>query len=537
MTATFSTDLRTHWFWDRPVWAKIATSLVVMAVVFGAVGGLGAVALARAGTHLDEVNTLTGELQGDLGDLRAAQATSHLLVRRAAGATDDAMREQILTSSAWNDRTVEQLITEVEGYEQSNTQQWSDFVDRWEAWTTYRDATVLPLATAGDVAGVENALAADVAGDPDSAGRALLLAQGQIDFQVGAVLAGAQDEVRRTIIALVVGFVVGAGIAVTVAVLVTRRITTSINDVKVALETMATGDLTHTVEIRSRDELGQMSASFDEAQVNLRAVITGVIDTAATVAAAAEELATANSEVAAGTEETSAQAGVVAAAADEVNQNVQTVAAGAEQMGASIREIATNANEAARIASRAVEHSTETATTVGQLGETSQAIGTVVKVITSIAAQTNLLALNATIEAARAGEAGKGFAVVAGEVKELASESGRAAEDIARRIEEVQSQTASAVSAISEITAIISSISDFQLTIASAVEEQTATTNEMSRGVSEAALGVGEIAANIGGVASAAAVSSEIVTQMGDSVSELAKMSADLRVRVAQFTI
>src|SRR5690606_17787491 len=131
-----------------------------------------------------------------------------------------------------------------------------------------------------------------------------------------------------------------------------------------------------------------------------------------------------------------------------VNSNVQNVAAGAEEMGASIREIATNANEAAKVASRAVDFSTSTAETVGALGATSQEIGDVVKVITSIAEQTNLLALNATIEAARAGAAGKGFAVVAGEVKDLAAESGRAAEDIARRIEDVQRQTASAVSAI-----------------------------------------------------------------------------------------
>ena len=158
-----------------------------------------------------------------------------------------------------------------------------------------------------------------------------------------------------------------------------------------------------------------------------------------------------------------------------------------------------------------------------------------IKVITAIAEQTNLLALNATIEAARAGDAGKGSAVVASEVKDLAQETARATEDISRRIEAIQADTGGAVTAIEEISSVIARISDFQTTIASAVEEQTATTSEMNRGVSEAASGTSEIAQNITVVATAAQNTSQGVAETQRATSELARMSGELNTLVANF--
>jgi methyl-accepting chemotaxis protein len=189
------------------------------------------------------------------------------------------------------------------------------------------------------------------------------------------------------------------------------------------------------------------------------------------------------------------------------------------------------------VAAQATEVAAATNEQVGRLGTSSQQIGEVVKVITSIAEQTNLLALNATIEAARAGEAGKGFAVVAGEVKDLARETAKATEDIARRVEAIQADTASAVGAIGQIGTIVADINNYQMTIASAVEEQTVTTSEMSRNVAEAATGSGEIASNITGVAAAAATSTGVVHQIGAEIDELARLSDELRVQVAGFRV
>jgi methyl-accepting chemotaxis protein len=181
------------------------------------------------------------------------------------------------------------------------------------------------------------------------------------------------------------------------------------------------------------------------------------------------------------------------------------------------------------VASSAVHAAETTNATITKLGESSAEIGKVIKVITSIAQQTNLLALNATIEAARAGEAGKGFAVVANEVKELAKETAKATEDISQKIEAIQGDTKSAVTAIAEIGEIISKINDYQNTIASAVEEQTATTNEISRNVSEAAKGSTEIAQNIVGVASAAKSTTVGAADTQKASGELSRMAAELQ--------
>ncbi|QDU21970.1 methyl-accepting chemotaxis protein [Urbifossiella limnaea] len=280
-------------------------------------------------------------------------------------------------------------------------------------------------------------------------------------------------------------------------------------------------------------------ASDVTAQVRLRLDVEGVLrrvaESATALAAASRQLGGVSQQMAANAEETAAQAGVASAAAEEVSTSVATVATGAEEMGASIREIARSAHEAAKVATSAVKVADRTNDTVAKLGESSAAIGNVVKVITSIAQQTNLLALNATIEAARAGEAGKGFAVVANEVKELAKQTARATEDIGRKIEAIQGDTRGAVEAIGQIGKVITEINDILNTIASAVEEQTATTGEISRSVTEAAKGSNEIARNITGVAQAARGTTEGAGETMRSADALSRMANELQQLVSGF--
>lgn len=307
-----------------------------------------------------------------------------------------------------------------------------------------------------------------------------------------------------------------------------------VKGVNSASEVLEAGDL----ETRLPEHRG--GAELERLAVALNATLDRSEEVARDVRAAIDDLDTAASSLTTNSEAmtrdaraTSERVDSVSTAAGSVGASIEAIAAATGQMGSSIREISENAQDVARMAAEAVDASETTTATVVELGVSSEEIGSVVKVITQIAEQTNLLALNATIEAARAGEAGAGFAVVAGEVKDLAQETARATEGISERVQGIQSTVERATEEITRIGAIIKQISDHQATIASAVEEQTATTSEMASNSEVVADGSRQISVSLEAVSTSSHSATEGLLAVNAAAEALAATSRRLRAAVS----
>jgi len=359
--------------------------------------------------------------------------------------------------------------------------------------------------------------------------------------------------------------ILSALLCLLLGVLITRSITKPLALGVGFADAMAQGDLTQKLLIDQKDEVGQLAKSLNNMADNLKEKVGAISGSSAQLATSSEELSAVSTQLAATAEEMTSQSNTVASAteqasantnnisasAEEMSSEVNSVATAIEEMSASLNEVSRNCQKESQIVASADTQAKATRDMMERLGVSSKEIGKVIEVINDIADQTNLLALNATIEAASAGEAGKGFAVVANEVKELAKQTAQATDQISKQIEEMQSSTTSAVSAIEGITKIIDEINTISQTIVSAVEEQSATVNEIAKSVGGASQAAGEIARNVGesakglsevsstiqGVNKAATDTAGGVSNIRQSAQELSKLAVGLKKIVGQFKV
>ncbi len=356
-------------------------------------------------------------------------------------------------------------------------------------------------------------------------------------------------------------------IAAIVILIIANSVAKPINMVVEGLRDAAEGegDLTKRLQVRSRDEVGELASCFNTFVEKVHTIISDIHSNVSTLNSSAGSLSDLSGNLSAGAEDSSQRSNTVAAAAEEMNANMSSVAAACEQasanvnvvasatekMNATISEIAVNTGKAREVTEDAVDKTDATFQRMAELGSAAQGISKVTETITAISEQTNLLALNATIEAARAGEAGKGFAVVANEIKELARQTAEATLEIRQRIDAIQSSTSTTVTEMEQINTVINDVNTIVTTIASSVEEQAASTDEIASNVAQAAQGIAEVNEN---VAQSSSVSGEISVEIAevsqvagkinldsgkvnDQASELLSLSDQLAKTVNQFKL
>ena len=526
---------------NRSVAVKVLSAVLVGLVALIAVGTSAALSLRSvqkdAGNlyvHgvqpyalLAALRDMEGDTRWEVRDYALAQSPEDRATLRAAiKATDVALDQDIAAYLTLGGKGLGGRATLM-----------TSFVSRLAALRHVRDTQVLPLADKGELAAAVVAVNGPLASADNAMAPPmdnLLTAE---DAAAKARSAEATATYHSALVMLLVILGVGALAATGLGALVSRGISRPVKRVMEVLEQVSKGDLTGEVVVRSSDEPGRMGVALNTAIATLRTTVAALSRNAALVGQSSRDLSDVSLTMGASATQVSSQAAIVAAAAEEISANSQSVAGGAEEMGASIREIARSASDSARVAGGAVSRAAHASATVDRLSASSAEISDVVKLITSIAEQTKLLALNATIEAARAGAAGSGFAVVANEVKELASETASATEDIARRVRVIQTDSTEAAAAIGNISDVIDQINDYAASIAAAVEQQTSVTSSIAQSVGEVAGGSVEIAENIHGVAAAATTTTEAVEDNQRAADQLADLSAELAALVAQFTV
>ena len=318
---------------------------------------------------------------------------------------------------------------------------------------------------------------------------------------------------------------------------ISARVDNAVEDLLRVIEAASQGDLTQPVSVSGSDAIGKLATAYEKLQQGLRSSLQAVERSANVLLTSSNAMDVVSEQMQGDIQDATAELTQARSDSQSVDQHIQSVSTAASEMSLSIVEIAKSATGAATVAQTAVGVARDVQSSVSALGHSSDEIGKVVKLITSIAQQTNLLALNATIEAARAGEAGRGFAVVANEVKELAKRTAVATEDIGLKIEAIINATRSTIEAIERVSAIIQEISEHQGTIASAVEQQNATTKEIERSAQAAAAGSQGFVNSMGSVEELSQSAERCAQRTRDASVQLSDMASSLHEVLSHFRL
>ena len=545
---------------------RIAGGFAGLLLVIAALGG---VALERTTALNANTQQITGNYlvaSGYLAKMQVSEVTVRLLVRRLV---EDGRSSGDVAAS---ERAIDARLQAVEGFQRqyeptvelaAEAELYGEFKRHWAGYLA-----ALGRIRAAVAAKQFDAAMVILAGDARIAGDAADAALSRdLDFNIAEAgrIAAASDAIQTSGRMMIGGLVAFALVfAVAIGIWLVRSIATPVVALTGRMRRLAEHELAAEIPGAGRpDEIGDMAGAVqvfrdnmahadglasaqaaEQAAKQARAArletLIGGFETAAgslanELGAAAAQLQTTAQGLAAGSAQSGTQAGVVASAAEEASQGVQTVAAASEQLAASVAEIGRQVTQSVHIAGRAVEDARQTDGTVRALADATQKIGAIVGLIQSIAGQTNLLALNATIEAARAGDAGKGFAVVASEVKNLATQTAKATEEIGAQISQVSAVTADVVAAITSITKVIEEMSGISAAIAAAVEQQGAATNEIARNVQQTAVNTQSVTSNIAGVSAATGEVSAAAAEVLQAAGALTAQSGTLSTTVREF--
>ncbi len=371
-----------------------------------------------------------------------------------------------------------------------------------------------------------------------------------IDAAVAEKKSGINLALKRQRNRLILITVLILGITCTALTMIARTIVRPINKAVHFAQDMATGDLSHQLDVHQKDEIGILARALNQMGASLSHMFKDIANGMNTISSSSTELSAISEQMTQSANQTSSRATSVAAASEKMSSNmssvatasehastnVSMVASAAEEMTATVKEIAQNSATASSITAEAVAQAKSASDKVNQLGTAASEISKVTEVITEISEQTNLLALNATIEAARAGEAGKGFAVVANEIKELAKQTAAATQEIKTKIGGVQDSTTLTVAEIKQISKVINEVNDIVATIATAVEEQAVATQEIAGNVTQASQGIGEVHDSVAQSSSVSGAIAKDIAQVNLAGQEVSGGSEQLNISAQQLS-